>query len=61
MDTSRVCSLLSSVTAPYWIISGWAIDLAVGRVTHELPGQAARVPAAMRGSRARTACGRGRA
>jgi hypothetical protein len=32
---SAVCSLLSSVTAPYWIIGGWAIDLAVGRVTRD--------------------------
>ena len=30
---SAVCSLLSSLTVPYWIIGGWAIDLAVGRVT----------------------------
>jgi Aminoglycoside-2''-adenylyltransferase len=29
------CSLLSKLTVPYWIIGGWAIDLAVGRVTHD--------------------------
>lgn len=28
---SAVCSLLSRLTVPYWIIGGWAIDLAVGR------------------------------
>ena len=32
---SAVCSLLSSLTVPYWIIGGWAIDLAVGRVTRD--------------------------
>jgi hypothetical protein len=30
---SAVCALLSSLTVPYWIIGGWAIDLAVGRMT----------------------------
>jgi Aminoglycoside-2''-adenylyltransferase len=28
-----VRSLLSALTVPYWIASGWAIDLAVGQVT----------------------------
>jgi hypothetical protein len=32
---SAVCSLLSGLTVPYWIIGGWAIDLAVGRVTRD--------------------------
>ena len=32
---SAVCSLLSRLTVPYWIIGGWAIDLAVGRVTRD--------------------------
>lgn len=32
---SAVCSLLSSLTVPYWIIGGWAIDLAVGHVTRD--------------------------
>jgi hypothetical protein len=32
---SAVCSLLSDLTVPYWIIGGWAIDLAVGRVTRD--------------------------
>ena len=32
---SAACSLLSSLTVPYWIIGGWAIDLAVGRVTRD--------------------------
>ena len=32
---SAVCALLSSLTVPYWIIGGWAIDLAVGRVTRD--------------------------
>jgi hypothetical protein len=26
---------LSGLTVPYWIIGGWAIDLAVGRVTRD--------------------------
>ena len=30
-----VRSLLSALTVPYWIAGGWAIDLAVGRVTRE--------------------------
>jgi hypothetical protein len=30
---SAACALLSSLTVPYWFIGGWAIDLAVGRVT----------------------------
>lgn len=29
------CSLLSTLTVPYWIIGGWAIDLAAGRVTRD--------------------------
>lgn len=29
------CFLLSKLTVPYWIIGGWAIDLAVGRVTRD--------------------------
>jgi hypothetical protein len=32
---SAVCSLLSRLTVPYWIAGGWAIDLAVGRVTRD--------------------------
>ena len=32
---SAVRSLLSDLTVPYWIIGGWAIGLAVGRVTRE--------------------------
>jgi Aminoglycoside-2''-adenylyltransferase len=32
---SAVCSLLSGLTVPSWIIGGWAIDLAVGRVTRD--------------------------
>jgi hypothetical protein len=32
---SAVCSVLSSLTVPYWIIGGWAIDLAVGLVTRD--------------------------
>jgi hypothetical protein len=32
---SAVCSLLSDLTVPYWITGGWAIDLAVGRVTRD--------------------------
>ena len=32
---SAACSLLSSLTVPYWITGGWAIDLAVGRVTRD--------------------------
>ena len=32
---AAACSLLSSLTVPYWIIGGWAIDLAVGRVTRD--------------------------
>src|SRR6516162_11377726 len=32
---SAVPSLLSDLTVPYWIIGGWAIGLAVGRVTRE--------------------------
>jgi hypothetical protein len=32
---SAVCSLLSGLTVPYWIAGGWAIDLAVGRVTRD--------------------------
>ena len=32
---SAVCSLLSRLTVPYWIIGGWPIDLAVGRVTRD--------------------------
>jgi hypothetical protein len=32
---SAACSLLSSLTVPYWIVGGWAIDLAVGRVTRD--------------------------
>lgn len=28
-----VCSLLSSLTVPWWIGGGWAVDLAVGRPT----------------------------
>lgn len=32
---SAVCSLLSSLAVPYWITGGWAIDLAVGRVTRD--------------------------
>ena len=32
---SAVRSLLSDLSVPYWIIGGWAIDLAVGRVTRE--------------------------
>ena len=32
---SATCSLLSSLTVPYWIIGGWAIDLAAGRVTRD--------------------------
>ena len=32
---SAVCSPLSRLTVPYWIIGGWAIDLAVGRVTRD--------------------------
>lgn len=32
---SAACSLLSKLTAPYWIIGGWAIDLAVGHVTRD--------------------------
>jgi Aminoglycoside-2''-adenylyltransferase len=32
---SAACSFLSSLTVPYWIIGGWAIDLAVGRVTRD--------------------------
>lgn len=28
-------SLLSGLTVPYWIAGGWAIDLAVGRVTRD--------------------------
>jgi hypothetical protein len=32
---SAACSLLSSLTVPYWIIGGWAIDLAAGRVTRD--------------------------
>lgn len=32
---SAVCLLLSNLTVPYWIIGGWAIDLAVGRVTRD--------------------------
>ncbi len=30
-----VRSLLSALTVPYWIAGGWAIDLAVGRVTRD--------------------------
>jgi len=30
-----VSSLLSDLTVPYWIAGGWAIDLAVGRVTRD--------------------------
>jgi Aminoglycoside-2''-adenylyltransferase len=30
-----VRSLLSDLTVPYWIAGGWAIDLAVGRVTRD--------------------------
>jgi hypothetical protein len=30
-----VRSLLSDLTVPYWIVGGWAIDLAAGRVTRE--------------------------
>jgi hypothetical protein len=30
-----VRSLLSVLTVPYWIAGGWAIDLAVGRVTRD--------------------------
>ncbi len=30
-----VGSLLSDLTVPYWIAGGWAIDLAVGRVTRD--------------------------
>jgi hypothetical protein len=42
MNTSRsasfepvhaIASLLSSLAVPWWITGGWAIDLAVGRVT----------------------------
>jgi len=29
------CSLLSGLTVPWWVGGGWAIDLAVGRVTRE--------------------------
>ena len=32
---SATCSVLSSLTVPYWIIGGWAIDLAAGRVTRD--------------------------
>jgi hypothetical protein len=32
---SAVSSLLSRLTVPYWIAGGWAIDLAVGRVTRD--------------------------
>jgi hypothetical protein len=32
---SAVCSVLSALTVPYWITGGWAIDLAVGRVTRD--------------------------
>jgi len=32
---SAVCSLLSRLTVPYWIAGGWAVDLAVGRVTRD--------------------------
>ena len=32
---SAVCSLLSKLTVPYWIIGGWAIDLAAARVTRD--------------------------
>jgi hypothetical protein len=32
---SAVCSLLAGLTVPYWIAGGWAIDLAVGRVTRD--------------------------
>ena len=32
---SAVYSLFSGLTAPYWIAGGWAIDLAVGRVTRD--------------------------
>jgi Aminoglycoside-2''-adenylyltransferase len=42
-STSNACfgpvlavrSLLSDLTVPYWIAGGWAIDLAVGRVTRD--------------------------
>ena len=30
-----VRALLSDLTVPYWIAGGWAIDLAVGRVTRD--------------------------
>ena len=30
-----VRSLLSDLSVPYWIAGGWAIDLAVGRVTRD--------------------------
>ena len=32
---SAVCSLPSRLTVPYWIAGGWAVDLAVGRVTRD--------------------------
>jgi hypothetical protein len=32
---SAACSLLSNLAVPYWIIGGWAIDLAVGSVTRD--------------------------
>jgi hypothetical protein len=32
---SAARALFSDLTVPYWIIGGWAIDLAVGRVTRE--------------------------
>jgi hypothetical protein len=32
---SAVCSLLSGLTVPYLVAGGWAIDLAVGRVTRD--------------------------
>jgi hypothetical protein len=32
---SAIGSILPSLTVPYWVIGGWAIDLAAGSMTRD--------------------------